>query len=154
MKCHRGVEEYGKTEFHAHLDTEESCLACHNPHASNAEALLAAEQRVLCMRCHFNEEGRRDKETYVTHGGMDCSNCHTPHGAENPKYLATLDVDLCSRCHERAHRVSHPIGPDIIDPRTEMPMTCLSCHRLHGSEFEDYLALDPSMDLCIQCHQR
>jgi predicted CXXCH cytochrome family protein len=154
IECHRGVESFEETKFHGHLTQGESCLNCHNPHASNAGSLLAAEQQVVCMRCHFNEPGRKPKSEYLTHDAMECSNCHTAHGAENSKYLVTTDVDLCSRCHERAHKVSHPVGPDVIDQRTGEAVTCLSCHTMHGSDHESYLTLDPSMDLCVQCHQR
>jgi predicted CXXCH cytochrome family protein len=154
IDCHRGIESFERATYHGHLTHGESCLNCHNPHASNAGALLAAEQKVLCMRCHFNEPGRKDKKEYLTHGGMECSECHTPHGSENARYLTSVDVDLCARCHPRAHQVSHPVGPDVIDRRTGDPVTCLSCHTMHGSDFEYYLTLDPKMDLCIQCHQR
>lgn len=153
-ECHRGLDQFEEKAFHGHLTEGESCLSCHNSHASNVDALLAAEQKVLCMRCHFNEAGRKEKSAYLTHDGMDCVECHAPHGSDNRQYLNSLEVDLCARCHEGAHRVSHPVGPDIIDVRTDEPVTCLSCHTLHGSGYENYLTLDPEMDLCIQCHKR
>ena len=99
-------------------------------------------------------ETGRTRADYVTHDGLDCTECHTPHGSDNDRYLRTLDVDLCARCHERAHVTSHPVGENAIDERTGTPMTCLSCHQLHGAPHEFYLPLDPTMDLCIQCHQR
>ena len=154
IDCHRGVANFEEAAHHGHLTHGESCLNCHNPHASNAEALLAADQTVLCMRCHFNESGRRAKQEYITHDGMLCSECHSAHGADNASYLVTVELDLCARCHPRAHDVSHPVGPDVIDERTGEAVTCLSCHTLHGSEHDFYLTLDPAMDLCIQCHQR
>jgi predicted CXXCH cytochrome family protein len=112
------------------------------------------DQPVLCMSCHFNEEGRKAKENYLTHDGIDCSNCHSPHGADNAKYLITQSVELCTGCHEGPHSASHPVGPSVIDARTGVSVTCLSCHTLHGSDYPRYLSLDPEMALCIQCHRK
>ena len=107
------------------------------------------------MRCHFNDpELPKAKAEYLTHEGMDCTICHTAHGGENARYLKFTGDRMCAGCHENAHRVSHPLGPDVIDPRTDEAITCLSCHQLHGADFAHYLPLNPDMDLCIQCHKR
>jgi predicted CXXCH cytochrome family protein len=154
-QCHKEIGEGLQTKpFHHNLDDPKSCLNCHNPHASNPQHLLLAEQKVLCMRCHFNDTGTKDKASFITHGGMDCSNCHAPHGADNEKYLKAADLDLCFGCHESAHKASHPVGPGVIDKRTGKAVTCLSCHKLHGADFDKYLPLDPKWELCIQCHKR
>ncbi len=76
------------------------------------------------------------------------------HGATNDMYLRTTMPELCSSCHEGAHRSSHPVGPEVIDPRTEQMVTCLSCHQLHAAPFKQYLPLDPGRDLCILCHKK
>ncbi|MBD3335824.1 MAG: hypothetical protein GF355_09945, partial [Candidatus Eisenbacteria bacterium] len=155
IKCHRGAQEYDELAYNHNLDQEGSCVQCHNPHAGETPALLLAEETVLCMRCHFNAaEFEKPKEAYLTHDGMDCGQCHLPHGAENPGYFVAGETEMCAGCHENAHRSSHPVGPEVIDRRTGEPVTCLSCHQLHGPDFEDYLPLDPAMDLCIQCHRR
>jgi predicted CXXCH cytochrome family protein len=154
LECHRGVGAFENEPYRHNLDTEESCQNCHNPHASDAAALLAADQAALCMRCHFGESGRKEKAHYVTHEGMACTSCHLPHGAANPKYLKSEGIDLCVGCHESAHRASHPVGGALVDQRTGGPLTCLSCHRLHGAEFEPYLPLNPASELCLQCHKR
>lgn len=156
-RCHRTV---GKTESPGpafrHSDKRESyCLDCHNPHTSDVNSLLASKQEDLCMRCHFNSaEHEKEQIEYATHSGQDCSICHTLHLADNPKFLKSTGSDLCSQCHEGAHRVSHPIGDDIIDPRDDKPMTCLDCHIMHGSDYDKYLPLNPSQDLCLQCHKK
>lgn len=155
LKCHKDIQENFSTAYHNHLTDDNSCLNCHNPHAAPAASLLAAEQKDLCFRCHFiGEKYKKDHNAYLTHDGMECSNCHTPHGAGNPRYLKTTDVELCLGCHAGAHRGSHPVGKDVIDPRNNEPMTCISCHQLHGPDFKLYLPLNPAMDLCIQCHKR
>jgi len=155
LRCHRGVADYREQTYQHIMPEPRSCDECHNPHASNSGDLLAAPQSQLCMRCHFNEADRnKPKAEYVTHDGMDCSECHTPHGGQNPRYLRVEGGTICAGCHEDAHQVSHPLGEDVIDPRTGEAVTCLSCHQLHGADFANYLPLDPDMDLCIQCHKR
>lgn len=154
LRCHRGVQEFETKTYRHNLDQEDSCGLCHNPHASPTNSLLAADSTILCMRCHFNEPGPKAKSDFLTHDGMDCLECHLPHGAENPTYLKSIEVDLCAGCHEAAHRASHPVGPEVIDARSGEAVTCLSCHQLHGADFEYYLPLSPEMDLCIQCHKR
>ncbi len=158
LRCHRSVEP-GLEAMYPHLmNTEESCASCHNPHASNEPSLLLRPQVKLCMGCHFNgkREGDkdRDKSEYITHDGMDCVNCHLPHGADNSALLVRTDSGLCAGCHEQAHKATHPVGPEVIDPRTGKPVTCMSCHQLHGSDFPFYLPLNPDMELCLQCHKK
>ncbi len=152
--CHTGVEKSMDMAFTHNLMDEESCMHCHNPHAAQSSGLLAAEQKVLCMRCHFVENIDKPREAYITHDGMDCSNCHTPHGSDDPMYLMADGIELCETCHPNAHVGSHPVGEDVINKDTGTPVTCLSCHTMHGADFPDYLPLDPKMDLCIQCHRR
>ena len=79
------------------------------------------------MSCHFNEH--EDKNRFVTHVGTDCTSCHAAHGNDDDKLLVRRDAHLCAPCHENAHKVTHPIGEDVLDPRTEETMTCLSCHQ-------------------------
>jgi len=154
-KCHRAIKNDNmELAYHGHLEGDKSCSNCHNPHTSSAEFLLAADQSVLCLRCHFNDPQHKNREAYLTHDAMDCSMCHAPHGADNESYLKTLDVDLCVECHGAAHATSHPVGEGVIDARTGQELTCLTCHQLHDPPFEQYLPLDPAMDLCIQCHKK
>jgi len=155
QRCHRGTKEFETALFRHNLEEEGSCNQCHNPHASNVDALLTAEPSVMCANCHFDEpEREKPKAAYMTHDSMNCLECHVPHGANNANYLISPDGDFCRPCHEQAHAVTHPVGPEVIDARTGEPVTCLSCHQLHGAEFDWYLPLDPARDLCIQCHRR
>ena len=154
-RCHKQTESFADYTFRHNLDAEGSCVQCHNAHASNGKALLASDTRSLCMGCHFGEPDRKKaRAEYMTHDGVDCTACHTPHGGENPQYFVAELRESCGGCHDGAHRTSHPVGEDVLDPRTGMPVDCLSCHQLHGADFEKYLPLDPTRELCIQCHRR
>ena len=106
------------------------------------------------MRCHFEGTAEKPKAMYATHDGMDCTECHVPHGSPETAFLTADAVAACADCHVAAHRSSHPVGPDVIDERTGEPVTCLSCHQLHGADFPQYLPLDPNMDLCVTCHKK
>jgi predicted CXXCH cytochrome family protein len=153
--CHMATKQFADFPYRHNLEHPDSCVQCHNPHASNTEALLLKNTADLCSGCHFNEATREKPQSeYMTHDSMDCSECHVPHGSTNANYLRTDGTALCADCHEAAHRISHPVGPEIVDPRTEQSVTCLSCHQLHGADFGEYIPLDPTRDLCLQCHRR
>ena len=152
LECHKSVEAFKELTNHHNLDDQLSCLNCHNPHASNTGSLLIRNQVDLCMECHFNDT--ETNSSMIPHPGTECIDCHQPHGANDKQLLITRSSELCSGCHESSHKVSHPSGPEVIDPRTEEPVTCLSCHQLHGARFENYLPLSPEMDLCLQCHRK
>lgn len=152
-KCHTATKQFADFPYHHNLDEPSSCAQCHNPHASNFDALLLNDVPDLCSGCHFVDR-EKPRAEYMTHDGMDCTECHQPHGADNARYLRTRSSELCTDCHTEAHTASHPVGPEVIDPRTEEPVTCLSCHQLHGADFGKYLPLDPTRDLCLQCHRR
>jgi predicted CXXCH cytochrome family protein len=154
LKCHSSINAETKQDFHKHLEGESSCTNCHNPHASNGASLLAAEQKDLCTKCHFSNLPQKVRSLYTTHPGKDCTTCHKPHGADNETMLAQAPMDLCRSCHPDVHKGSHPMGSDVIDIRTKGPVTCVSCHKLHGSEFKPYLPLNPDGDLCVQCHRK
>jgi predicted CXXCH cytochrome family protein len=154
-RCHMATKVFADFPNHHILDEQKSCVQCHNPHASNFEGYLLRGAADLCSGCHFDEVDRdKPRADYITHESMECTECHDAHGSANDRYLKTLAVELCADCHEKAHRISHPVGPEVIDPRTELSVTCLSCHQLHGANFEQYIPLDPTRDLCLQCHRR
>lgn len=154
LRCHSSIKAETKQDYHKHLEGDASCTNCHNPHASNGTALLAADQKDLCVKCHFNNLPPKVRALSTTHPGKDCTTCHKPHGADNEKMLVTTDWELCRSCHPDVHKGTHPMGSDIIDPRTKGPLFCGSCHKMHGSEFKSYLPLNPDGDLCVQCHRK
>ena len=156
LKCHKEVQNSIDLPYRHNLTDERSCLNCHNPHAAPASPLLAAEQKDLCFRCHFKGDKykAKDRLQYMTHGGIDCSQCHSVHGATNAGYLKSTGEDLCRGCHTDSHKGSHPMGGEIIDPRTNTTLVCTGCHKLHGADFKPYLPLNPARELCLQCHKK
>jgi predicted CXXCH cytochrome family protein len=67
----------------------------------------------------------------------------------------SLGVETCSteRCHPTQGRFTHPVGKDIIDPRSGSSLDCSTCHNPMGSPEEYILRDGKDRDLCIKCHQ-
>lgn len=155
-RCHTDIRQMADKPYTHNLMDDRSCMNCHNAHASPVGKLLSGRQQTVCLHCHFKEGDYADKPRakLLTHEGMDCTNCHEPHGSTNDLYLIGGPANVCNSCHATAHQGAHPMGPETIDPRDGKPLTCISCHKLHGADFEPYMPLDPNSDLCIQCHTR
>ena len=81
-----------------------------------------------------------------------CSICHEPHQTERPSLLARDEQSLCQKCHGSHADFGHPVGPNVIDPRTAAAVTCMSCHTPHASQHTAILTDNPSRALCVRCH--
>ena len=137
---------------------EGSSANCHNPHASPHDALLAEAEKPLCGGCHAAVVARQDrsltKHTPIDEG--ECSTCHAAHSS-NAMFLLQEEeeIDLCSACHDWQAHSTHPIGAEVIDTRNQnLTMSCSSCHRVHGTEYEHMSHFDPSGPLCVECHEQ
>ncbi|MBI1854078.1 MAG: hypothetical protein HYR85_27385, partial [Planctomycetes bacterium] len=131
------------------------CLKCHLPHASEQKRLLAAPTRDLCIGCHQPIAVRAARSTShaaATPGGT-CTNCHLPHGGTTKPLFPSEVSQTCLRCHQLHTNFSHPFGAGVKDPKTQQPLTCLSCHDPHGTPYAFFLRGDPKRDLCVQCHK-
>ena len=112
---------------HKPIETESSCLHCHDPHATIFENHLLAEPMDLCLQCHNQKVTAYDGTELINiekllqsntnhHGPIkerNCSGCHSPHGSnyyrilldKYPKdfYTEVFEADdfqLCFTCHE------------------------------------------------------
>ncbi len=112
---------------HKPIETESSCLHCHDPHATIFENHLLGEPMDLCLQCHNQKVTAYDGTELINiekllqnntnhHGPIkerNCSGCHSPHGSnyyrilldKYPKdfYTDTFEIDdfkLCFTCHE------------------------------------------------------
>ena len=43
-------------------------------------------------------------------------------------------------------------GEEARDPRSGVPMDCLSCHGVHDAPYEKYMHLAGDRELCLSCH--
>ncbi|HEY3414359.1 MAG TPA: cytochrome c3 family protein [Armatimonadota bacterium] len=143
---------------HAHVPAKEGlCTTCHDPHVSNQKALMKARPAYTCFTCHSKIETDTVAEHRhkVLDTDLDCMMCHKPHSSPQPKLLVDDEISMCGKCHK--HSFSHPIGKKadgtiVLNPINGDPMTCSSCHDIHGSKFEAMTIADKSRDLCILCH--
>ncbi len=136
-----------------------ACTMCHNPHASRRKD-MTVQASAICLSCHEKTE----KETVFMERTLKsirctpvkerlCFECHVPLHSEQPLYLKGDVTELCSKCHQAQHKVSHPMGSNVIDPRNGQPTTCISCHSMHASKSSFMLTHDRRRQLCIQCHK-
>jgi predicted CXXCH cytochrome family protein len=136
-----------------------SCVKCHSYHASRADNFTEAGAED-CLRCHEDTEQR----TLTMERSIDtvecapvrerkCFSCHIPAHSDRTSYFPDDAILLCANCHEKEHATSHPVGEDVIDPRTNRPVTCISCHSMHAARADFMLTHDRNRALCLQCHR-
>jgi predicted CXXCH cytochrome family protein len=83
---------------------KQGCLACHDPHSSTEENLLAGGGIRRCLSCHETmRHGHplgEDRIDPRTKKGITCVTCHDPHGTDYPMQLrADQSRGLCLECH-------------------------------------------------------
>jgi predicted CXXCH cytochrome family protein len=152
-KCHPAVLEQMQS-LHNHMAKRDgnSCVNCHSPHAGDDNHLLRARQKKVCAGCHAASI-EKYKNSPFKHKSIDiCSDCHYPHGGNDMAMLKGNGLEVCAICHENQGKFTHPVGPDVPDPRTGRMITCITCHNPMGTDFPDNLILDGNQKLCEQCH--
>jgi DmsE family decaheme c-type cytochrome len=158
--CHSNMinAAFGKRQVHWALVGKQGCLSCHTPHASTETGLLQAAMTTVCGACHSDTIQRQEaslaKHEPVQEG--NCTLCHTPHASDAPLLMTDASsIVLCSGCHNWSAHSSHPIGAKFPDMRNQnLTVTCLSCHRSHGTAYKKLIPFATSTDLCVQCHAR
>ena len=123
------------------------CIACHDPHQSNAEMILKkATTSELCFSCHENNKTKRQ----FVHGPVaagDCNICHNPHSSPYPNLTEEKATDLCLLCHvdrkeEFTRKYVHkPVEED-----------CGKCHNAHATDAK-FMLYGENKELCYRCHK-
>ena len=157
IMCHDDKTAAAEGEMEApHAAVMDSCLSCHDAHASDEENLLLAAPAELCSTCHDVD----DLETI--HGGQitrrtDCTSCHAPHGSANPSMLiaanrhAPFADGSCDACHR------DPFA-GRIRLRARGAKVCTACHGAMSDEAGDHgsvhtaLIGDRARAGCLSCH--
>jgi predicted CXXCH cytochrome family protein len=158
LRCH---EEVGKemSSSHNHLVRygDNSCLACHSPHAGDRAGLLKGKERYICGSCHQGTIQQAEQAAYAhplsRPAANACGNCHALHGSNHPAMVKAPVNTVCIECHTDHELFTHPIGERVFDPRTGQMMTCASCHSSMGTSHEKHLRISGTRDLCVQCHR-
>lgn len=155
LDCHGEVGK-ARQDIHHHLggQYENSCVLCHSPHAADNVLLLRGDQQEICLPCHQNVDRQMNESMFSHPGTKKCSDCHDSHGSNRPAMLRGDGNEICNRCHKTQGTFTHPVGEKVIDPRTGLMVSCISCHTPMGSDYKYELKLSGSKDLCLQCHKR
>ena len=157
LQCHGEMEAvYSAKNIHPPVADGE-CVVCHAPHASNYKKLLVSKERAMCLNCHTEMQKQFLSAKFahpIEAGEGKCTICHTPHSSQG-KYLFKGEIlSVCETCHKTQGRFTHPVGVGIIDPRDKTSqVTCVSCHDVHGTNYEYFLRGDKKRDLCVMCHE-
>ncbi|NJC88471.1 MAG: cytochrome C [Desulfuromonas sp.] len=158
--CHYDMlnTAFGKKRLHWPLVDKTGCINCHSPHASTQAGLLRKPMLEVCGSCHADTLARQaraqTKHQPISDG--ECTTCHSPHASDN-LFLQTKAAtsEVCAQCHDWQAHSTHPIGPEVIDPRNRnLSLDCLSCHRTHGTEYKHFLYYPDVQALCVQCHTK
>lgn len=154
-ECH--AEAFGEMlASHTHLTRRDGnvCVNCHSPHAGDEQRLLRARQKQVCAACH-RESIDKYKNSAFKHGKNidNCVDCHHQHGGNDMALLKGNGLEVCALCHENQGKFTHPVGPEVPDPRTGRMITCITCHNPMGTDYPYNLILDGKQQLCVQCHK-
>lgn len=135
--CHTYIKmqlNSAKSQHKLLLESDRSCVDCHDPHAANHEFVLKKLIHDLCIGCH---EGKPEEEVAAKSkprsGGMPSFDDIKA----SKRYIETQSmqyIDFSSKyIHEPARQ------------------SCVMCHDAHASEFTAELRA-PEYDLCMNCH--
>jgi DmsE family decaheme c-type cytochrome len=158
LGCHNDMvkDTFNKNRVHWPLLDKKGCLNCHNAHASLLESLLKETTANLCGMCH-SDTIRRQERVKAKHEPVmegNCTTCHSAHASDGVLLIKARSVtELCQNCHDYKKHSTHPIGEKVMDPRNKkLSVTCLSCHKSHGTDYKRMIPFKTSTDLCVQCH--
>ncbi|MDY0184431.1 MAG: cytochrome c3 family protein [Desulfuromonadaceae bacterium] len=154
LSCHSQVlPQFQRVHTHLQGKGASNCTACHSPHVSSQVGLLKGIAGSVCRDCHADKLERRKQALYVHPQANHCSDCHAGHGSDEPYMLRGGMAGACESCHGEHSTFTHPIGDDVLDPRTGTPMDCISCHApCTGTMFEHNLRGGRERGLCLPCH--
>jgi DmsE family decaheme c-type cytochrome len=138
LSCH--LEKRSQLNRRSHHPIREglmSCNDCHNPHGSDAVAMLAKSTiNDTCATCHAEKRGPFLWEHQPV--SEECTTCHNPHGSTQASMLTVRQPFLCQSCHSEAYHPSFLYSGDDIPPtgagQSVLGTSCTNCHSsIHGS---------------------
>lgn len=161
--CHDGAP-FMSNNVHAPV-AGGMCTSCHNPHTSDAKALLPDKLTDACYRCH-DEKLFTNETIHSPVADGQCATCHSPHSSANARLLTMPTSELCAMCHpdrlEDGHVLAglgygtkHPVAGKPDPSRPGHDIECISCHNPHSTDTPSLLLVDNSKQaLCTRCHKK
>lgn len=165
--CHPNIQRERNLPVAMPPFQQGQCGACHAPHASDNEPILANSMPELCFGCHDGINLGPNGESTADYREMpvqmppfragECTRCHYPHATEEPRLLKEKVPELCFDCHDTI-----PIGPsgETTADYREYPVQmqpfrqgqCIQCHNPHASPDRRLLKEGGVPNLCFSCH--
>jgi predicted CXXCH cytochrome family protein len=124
------------------------CVVCHSPHASDFPQHTWVARQDICLGCHARARLKvnNKKKTVTTPWGVTLT------FAQMKGWMfLNLDKTLTKNHPVQGHPVS---GPNTALGPKSPPITCMTCHNAHGSNYPDMLIKtppDPGQSLCVTC---
>ena len=157
MTCHaKDHEKFLAKGTLVHYPVEKKfCVGCHAPHASRYKEMTKDQVDYTCFTCHpkVEDDASQKFRHPPVHKGW-CLKCHDPKAANYAKLLIKDMGELCSSCHKTQATHTHPLGTDLVIPKTDKivhSLTCSTCHNTHGSTFA-YILRGDRNTICYECH--
>jgi predicted CXXCH cytochrome family protein len=130
LSCHK-LAPAKLNEGGAHSgEGKKDCVMCHTPHASGMKTYTTREEG-LCGTCHQSTLKRialmqktLKRLKCIPVRDRKCFECHTPMHSKEKFYFRGDAMQMCSRCHSAQHKITHPLGEGVLDPRTNQVITC------------------------------
>ncbi|NIA06642.1 MAG: hypothetical protein GWP14_03235 [Actinobacteria bacterium] len=140
QRCHASYFRFEESDW-AHGPTAVGdCAFCHEPHKSEYQNLLTADQPDLCWKCHQASDVLA-KPYHRQASKEPCSKCHDPHFAGNNLLLAD------SRSYLRRKQTAKTIQS------THAKWSKNDCTKCHTAQ-ESYELVEDVNTVCLTCHQK
>jgi predicted CXXCH cytochrome family protein len=124
LKCHTGLAVAATKKLPApHAPVAESCVVCHDPHASAQAHLLRSPVPDLCLGCHDVKTLPSSHQNDATLR-QSCLSCHAPHGSSSPHMVA--DAKSRAAAALPAVSVSASVPPPPAQPPAPVPVQRLT----------------------------
>ena len=150
-QCHANLSS-GATVHGPLIEDDDACELCHEADGKNHVFSYPATGAELCYNCHDSVTEKKHVHAPLQDKEAACTICHNPHSSANKNLLNTKTThDLCLGCHE-------DFKPTIAEMSARHRLllegkNCAHCHDPHAGKAE-YLLLDNSQNLCLNCHAK
>ncbi|MFQ5695752.1 MAG: cytochrome c3 family protein, partial [Terriglobia bacterium] len=143
LSCHEELAAARVNKAHPHRPVfEDSCVICHQPHASERARLLRAEVNDLCLQCHGSQLA----------GALEA-------GGAVKLFDGAVEVDPSSLAGVKilplrpGAQWGHPYPSHPVASGEEI--TCITCHNPHATARSPKLLVTDTptaTPLCVSCH--
>lgn len=137
LRCHAAADVFAATY---HVDREQLCTTCHDPHLAGNRLLLADSRSY--------RRKTRSKVLPSPHASWDKEECNRCHSAEMSNVVIDNVDEVCRSCHDK-----------VLVAATDMALhwpvrrgQCIVCHTPHSS-WRPHLIRPAGETICLGCHE-